>query len=265
VFVLSESDGEKATINSISTASKGITLRQTSIKITYIGNDGVYISDGASAVIIDALPGSLAGRSPIESGVQISIQRGSVKFTNTKAALVTHAHGDHVSVASVNSFLAANSSAIVIAPSSITSSIISEPQISTVSPNFGQFEDVILGDIKVKVMHMKHFNAFGNNFSSVVNYSYLVEIGGVKILHLGDFEYSASNLEPFDLAAESIDIVLIPALSPFLNVVSKNVIDGINAKRIIALHLLSSTGVADVREIYPSAVVFKSSLEYFRY
>lgn len=265
VFILSIADGEIATINALSSSSNNITLAQTSIKITYIGNDGVYISDGMVAVVIDALPGGLTGWSEIANGVQTSIERGTGDFSNTKVAMVTHAHTDHVSFTSVNSFLSKNSSSMLIAPPDITPSINSSTQINSANPALGQFEDVVIDGINIKVMHMSHFDAFGDDFSNIINFTYLVELGGLKILHLGDFEYSTANLAPFNLSSEAIDIVLIPALSPFLNAASKTVVDGINAKNEIALHLLSSTNVNEVKAIYPNAEVLKNSLEFVRY
>ncbi|MEO9965253.1 MAG: MBL fold metallo-hydrolase [Reichenbachiella sp.] len=263
-FVMSV--GAEGIASVLSEPSNAIAIKQSSIKITYIGNDGVYISNGSKAVIIDALPGDLSGWSPIAGGVQSQLEQGSGDFKNVKVAMVTHAHGDHVSSTSVNRFLTANPDAFVVVPSGLTNSISSQPQLSDLAPVRGSSAEEIYDGIKVKVLHMRHFDLFGNDFSTVDNYGYLVEIGGKKILHLGDVFYSKENFESFDLTSENIDVLLIPTFNALLTSANKDLIDEyISPTNIIGLHLPTSTIKSVVNNIYPDARVFKTSLEFERY
>lgn len=265
VFVLSVADGTNATLNTLSPASRAITLEETTVKITYIGNDGVHITDGENSVIIDALTGNLTSWKPANVAAQSSIERGSGDFQNIRVAMVTHNHGDHFSPNSINSFLGNNSQATLIAPPQVLGSVNSTSQVSNLNPARGTSAEATFGNIRVKVISLRHFDMFGNNFSGVENFGYLVELGGKKILHLGDFDYTNSNLSPFNLKSENIDAVLIPTFSTLISTANKAIIDGqIGAKKVICLHLLSSTTLDQVRAVYPDAAVFTSSLQFER-
>lgn len=263
-FILSM--GVEGVSNVLSSPSNAITLKQASIKITYIGNDGVHISDGTQAVIIDALPGDLSGWSPIASGVQSAIEQGSGEFGHIKVAMVTHAHGDHVSSASINRFLNANAGAQVILPAGLHGSISHAAQISDLAPARGTSAEETFNGIKISVLHMRHFDLFGNDFSSVDNYGYLVEIGGKKVLHLGDVYYSEANFSPFDLSSKAIDVALIPTFNTLVSSANKALIEEqIAPAHLIGLHLQSSTALSTVYSVYPDAVVFKTSMAFERY
>ncbi|MEO9805518.1 MAG: MBL fold metallo-hydrolase [Reichenbachiella sp.] len=263
-FILSM--GMEGVSNVLSEPSNAITIKQSSIKITYIGNDGVHISDGVQGVIIDALPGDLSGWSPIANGIQSAIESGSGDFANIKVAMATHAHGDHVSSASVNRFLSANSGAKVIVPSGLQGSISNQSQVADLTPLRGESAEETFDGIKVKVLHLRHFDLFGNDFSSVDNFGFLVEIGGKKVLHLGDVDYSEENFMPFNLTAEKIDVLLIPTFNTLISSANKTLIEEqISPAHIIGLHLPTSTAKSVVNNVYTDAVVFKTSMEFERY
>ncbi len=271
VFVLSVADGVNATNNALSSSSNQISLRQTTVKITYIGNDGVYISDGEKAVIIDALPGNLDGWVPVADGVRIALERGDSPFGNVKACMVTHAHGDHYSTSSVNGFLISNPSSIFLGTPQVVNSGISggAGQIQSLSLDLDSEEEVIADGISIRVIRIRHFNPqSGQDFSSTTeNYAYLLELGGKKILHTGDGDMSVANFENLGLKDQGIDAVLIPTFH-FGNQLQTSkrdaLLEHIDPTYIIGLHLESATPASDVTAIYPDAIVFNQSLQFIR-
>ena len=270
VSVLSISTDESIS-NSISPRSEPITLAQTTIKITYIGNDGVYISDGEKAVIIDALPGNLNGWNPVANGIQSKVESGASPFGNVVAAMVTHNHGDHYSISSVNSFLSVNSDAVFLAPSQVVESGINggADQIEDLNLALDTETEVNVSGVRIRIMRIRHFTPQdGTNFSGTVNYAFLVEIGGKKVLHIGDGNLSIGNFSDLGLKSEGVDVALIPTFnfsSQLTEARRQVLLDHISPDHIIGLHLASATPSSDVTNLYPGAIVFRESLQSIRF
>lgn len=269
IYVLSVADGENAILSTLSVASSVLSLAVTTIKITYIGNDGVYISDGDKAVIIDALPGNLNGWNPVATGVQSQIENGSDPFNNVSVAMVTHAHGDHMSTSSINTFLNRNSSASFLAPPQVRGNSIIGTQVEDLDLEMDTQVDVEIDGIPIKVLRIRHFNPLdGTDFATTTeSYAFLITLGGVKILHIGDGDLSTVNFSNLGLTQEAIDVVLIPTFnfSGQLNTANRDVLnDHIAPREIIGLHLASATATSDVTNLYPDAIVFRNSLQFVR-
>lgn len=264
-FVLSVADGVNATLNRLSTGSASLTLAQTSIKITYMGNMGFVITDGDKQVIIDGLHGNLNGWYQVPPTAMTDLQAGRAPYGPSDIAMCTHAHGDHLSNAAVNSFLAANSGARFLAPPQARSGI-SSSRAESLNTALHESEIFIHNEVEVEVLHAHHFDQFGNDFSGVENYMYIVNIGGMKVLHMGDVRYSANNLSPFDLGAKDIDIVIIPTFNTLVSAANNTLImDQISPDHIIATHLQTSTVVSTVQVAFPQADVFNTPLGFKRY
>jgi len=261
-YVLSVADGINADINTLSEPSNSIAMAQTTIKITYIGNDGVMISAGDRKVLIDALPGNLDGWIAIPSDVQSDVRAGEGDFEGIDYLCVTHSHGDHFSPSEITNFLNFNPGVTLIGPPQVTGSF-GGSQISSASPARWETEVVSGEGIKITILHMKHFDIFGNDFSMVENYSYIVEIEGVKVAHFGDFEYSEENLEPF--VFENITTVMLPTFSSLISDTNRELVDAmVNPEFVIGLHLQSNTEPASITATYPGSIVFNEPGQFIR-
>lgn len=65
------------------------------------------------------------------------------------------------------------------------------------------------------------------------NTGYLVELGGFKILHVGDADLEAKNLSKYNIAKENIDVAFLPLW--FLG--KDELLKSVNAKQIIFVHV----------------------------
>ena len=269
VFVLSLPDGIVAGLGALSAPSAEVTLAVRTVKITYLANDGVLIEDDQHRVLIDALHRAAGDWISLPTASRNLLERGQAPFDGIDLALATHNHGDHVDPASAVPFMSAMPDARFIGPPPVTASLSSiNSQIEAVAPAFGERVDLVVNGVPVSVLHLRHFDQFGNDFSSVQNFGYLVELGGLKILHLGDVDYAADNLEPFDLDQEGIDVVLIPTFNTLLSVQSRDVIlEHVAPAHVIALHMLESRIVSEgcvIRGLYEGATLFTTPLEFIR-
>ncbi len=268
VFVLSVADGTIASLNSLSVASSPVLL--TRIKIVYLGNDGVYITDGEKGLIVDALPGDLSGWIPFVNNLQFNIEQGNSPYDNIGLAMITHNHGDHFNSSSTSTFLAKNPSVKLLAPSQVRGSISAgQDQIEDFTLALDEQIDLIIDEIPIRIMRIRHFTPQnGADFSSSESLAFLIELGGKKILHIGDGDLSAENFGTLDLHTENIDVALIPTFTFSGQLTGNNkaiLIANISPENIIGLHLGSTTTVSTVQNIYPDATVFTQSLQFVQY
>ncbi len=236
------------------------------MQITYTGNAGVLLTSGEDKVLIDSLQNHTNNfwvRLP-QPDLDAMID-GVAPFDSVDFALVTHNHPDHFNSTRVRSFLGNNPDASFIGPPQVRSVLGPHEQSLDVSPEF-QNEILVTGasGIEVEVLHMEHFDQFGNDFSRVENFSYLVTMGDVSLLHLGDVDFIEENFENFDLANRGIDAVVLPAFNTLLTESNRElIIDQINPRHIIAAHLRAgqlASETENVRRIYPDATIFTEPL-----
>lgn len=246
--------------------SLSASAQENAVTITYLQNDGVLISNGEDKVLIDALFTPVSGWINITDNELNNMTSAIAPYNDIDLVLITHNHGDHYSIASVNAHLNNNSNARLIAPPQVRSNF-SGSQILTVSPSVGQSESLTINGIELEVLHMHHFDAFGNDFSNVQNYGFLIKIGGVNILHLGDVEMTVENLQSFGLAGKNINYVLIPTFNTQAHLQTSHrdaLLSQVNPANIIGLHLFFS-GISsrkqEILNLYPDAIVFSEPLQ----
>ncbi|MCH7962944.1 MAG: MBL fold metallo-hydrolase [Bacteroidetes bacterium] len=241
---------------------------QEEVTITYLQNDGVLISDGTYKVLIDAIFNPLSGWINLDPAENSKLTNAQPPYDDVDLVLITHNHGDHYSISNVNTHMNNNSNGKVIAPPQVMVNF-SGPQFLNINPAFGESESLIVNGIEVEVLHIRHFDAFGIDFSDVENFGYLINIGGFNILHLGDVFMSVENLQNFGLAEKGIDVVLIPTFHTPAHLMNSHrdaLISQVQPANIIALHLLSGSIAVitqQVNDLYPGATIFSVPLQSF--
>ncbi|MCH8034375.1 MAG: MBL fold metallo-hydrolase [Bacteroidetes bacterium] len=241
---------------------------QEEVTITYLQNDGVLITDGTKKVLIDAIFNPLSGWINLDPAENSKLTNAQAPYDDVDLVLITHNHGDHYSISNVNTHMNNNSNGKVIAPPQVMANF-SGPQFLDINPAFGESESLIVNGIELEVLHIRHFDAFGIDFSDVKNFGYLINIGGFNILHLGDVFMSVENLQNFGLAEKGIDVVLIPTFhtpAHLMNSHREALISQVQPANIIALHLLSGSIAVitqQVNDLYPGATIFSEPLQSF--
>ncbi len=273
--VLSIADGARATQHALSSASNTMALTPSTIKITFIADDGVAITDGTKTVLIDALPQTSSvlvnGQAIIwhsaAPGLLARIRDGDPPFDNVAALLITHDHPDHWEASSTTTFLNAHPATTVVAPTSVAAAFAGHARVRALSPVLFHAETTVVDGITIEALRMVHFSNFGVDFSGVENIAFVVTMGGKRILHLADSDFTAANYTPFALTARNIDVAILPAAEFKLTPASIGFVrTHIAPAAIIASHLETKTSEATVKSIWGSDVkVFTSSLQFFRF
>ena len=268
-FILSEADGSTANIDALSSASNTITVANTTVKITAVGNAGVLIEDDQFKVLVDGVYGNLSGWVQMSGSELQRLTTGTAPYDGVDVVLATHNHGDHFAPTSAATVLGAHPGALLIGPPQAVSTMSSQNQVVQISPAFHQRAETTVNGVRIEILHLTHFDQFGNDFSGVENYAYIIHLGGKKILHMGDVDYAVSNLSAFGLDQEGIDIVLIPTFNTLISTANRDAIVGnINPANVVGLHFLVSQMSSDSTQtatLFPGAVLFTRAPSSVRY
>ncbi|NMA23953.1 MAG: hypothetical protein GX938_10670 [Spirochaetales bacterium] len=98
----------------------------------------------------------------------------------------------------------------------------------------GNVQEVNVNGVKIQSFSMIHD---GEEYENVRNLGYLIEIGGRKILHVGDAKPVKENYQKFDLINKGLDLLIAPFPYVGLPTARRVIEEYIRPKKIVAVHL----------------------------
>lgn len=189
----------------INTQTPGVTL-------TYLGNMGVLLEAGERRIVVDGFHrGGLAEYAAVPVRLLEPLEGARPPFTSLTAALTTHRHKDHFDSRSVASRLTADSLVLYAGPPEVIDSVSAAlPAL----PNRSRIRAVRpIGDDRIRIADgILGLNLPHNPTPSrrAENVGYLIEIGGLKVLHVGDADPTIENYRGQRLGEERVDIAIVP-------------------------------------------------------
>ena len=251
---------------------QGITqqsLAQQDVTVTYIANEGVFISAGADQILIDALhepyrPAYL----PTPPDIKSNIFNAAPPFNSVDILLVSHVHLDHFDAELVGRYLSYQQGPVLFSSAQVIDSVRAqagdltqvEERIKVVPYKTGESATYAKGGISVKAGKVTHGSA---RFAWVENLGHVVKMGGKTFLHVGDPGFGRSDIAQL-LNGEHIDVALLPAWFVTEKDGRKTINEVIKPDRIIVVHV-SPANTATVRKTtekhYPEAIVFSEPME----
>lgn len=273
VFVLTVALDLLVNTNTLSNRSPEISLDAgDKVKVTYIANDGVMIEFEDQKVVIDAInrTSNLTGWVSPSSTALRAVENGDPPYDNIDVIMITHGHGDHYATSAVRNYLSNNPQTKLIAPTSIRNTFgASTAQLVNVSLEKFERTNQILNGISIDILRVEHFDQFGNNFSGVESYAYVVQIKDKKFFHAGDIDYVDSKLDLFNLLSDNITAAFIPTFGNLVNAANRDaLVNNINPKQVIGLHFQTaslSTTLGQIHSIYPEAITFTSPFQIVKF
>lgn len=161
---------------------------------TYLGNEGIMVSDGHSTILFDPLyPNGFGTYQMVPEETRQAIMAGAAPFNAVDAIFISHMHPDHFSVDEVILYLEQHEQVRLYAPSQAVDWMRQE------TGNEAIFERVIAvplerldapltyqeGDLVIDVVRIPH--AGWPNRAEVSNLVWRVTLpDGVTVMHLGD-------------------------------------------------------------------------------
>jgi L-ascorbate metabolism protein UlaG (beta-lactamase superfamily) len=241
------------------------------LEVTYIANSGFMFASGNTRILIDAL--YLNGdiwETPSKK-VQKAMTKGAPPFKNISHMLVSHFHDDHFDATLVSRFLV-NSPNATLVTNRQTDSVLKrvyrqDPELKRPgqlkiiqAPMFGS-ETYEASGLKVKCLVQRHM---GKDDYKVESMGLLVEMGGKKILHIGDADYTDENFAGYNLQNENIDVAFIHYWF-LLDCEGRRIIENyIKPEKIVITHIPYDElrrNYKRIREYYPDVEVFLNHLD----
>ena len=240
------------------------------LSIRYIANEGVLISSGAKQVLIDGLHREYKPAYAFPPADLLSaLETARAPYDKINLLLVSHVHLDHFHPDSIGSHLKNNPKAALISSEQVVGEVARsfadyariKPQIKQVTPAWKEFVELDHDGVKLKILGLRHSS---ERFRWIQNLGHIIEIGGKKLLHIGDADMTAENFAAFNLAKEKIDIAFIPYWFLLSGDGRSLVKEQFNAKQVIAVHISPGEAEqvsANLKEVYPEAIPLTNILE----
>jgi len=262
-----------AALTAVATLLRALPQAQPALTITFLANEGVHLAAGDKAVLIDALFEHY-GREfalPADS-TRAALAAARPPFHEVDVVLVTHRHGDHFHPAPMAAHLRANPRATLLTSRQVIDSLRAHPPAAAlaaerlVAPPVrrGERQRHAVAGIPVELLGLPH----GGNPRRVPDHlGYVVELGGQRVLHVGDTDISEAAFRPLRLDTARIDIALLPDWMITSAEGRETIARWIKPGRVVAIHLTAQDTPAAarrVREALPSAIAFETSLSTLR-
>lgn len=186
------------------------------VTITQLANEGVMLTSGDTRIMIDGMvvkPYSVYGGLDKEAAALFDEQGGV--FSGVDLALVSHRHHDHNQPAAACRFMQASTGTLLETSGQVIglmrekcrSFIVSSERVNEINPQYEAPVVLKAGEGTVRIFPLSHGV---RKYAKIQNYGHLVELGGVRMLHVGDAAMDPADYEKAGLADISLDIAFIP-------------------------------------------------------
>ncbi len=231
------------------------------VSLTYLANMGVLLEGDGRRVVIDGLHrGGLAEYAAVPRTLLDPLEGAREPFGTLDLVLTSHRHLDHFDAASVAARLGADSGVAYVAARETTDSLYARtalardhPRVRGVTPPPGGETELAFARIGVKVLDLPHNPTPSRR---VANVGFLLDLDGLRILHVGDANPEAAIFEAHRLAAGRVDVAIVPFW--YLTGEDAAVRKAIGARIWVASHIPPADTAAVRRQVLarlPSAIV----------
>ncbi|HEX6059863.1 MAG TPA: MBL fold metallo-hydrolase [Gemmatimonadaceae bacterium] len=243
--------------------------RHDGVTVTFLANEGVMLEGGGRKVLIDALflKYKTGFALPADS-TQRALQGARPPFHDVDLVLATHHHGDHFHPAPMAAHLRANPGATLLSTRQVVDSLrgriaasdpVSRRILARALPDGAHRREVVDG-ITVELLGLRHHD--------IDHLGYIVEIGGRRVLHVGDTDRAERSFPALRLDTARIDVALLPEWMVRDERGRAAIERWIGPKHVVAFHVGEGDGPGTERAVgaaYPGAITFVRPLETHRW
>lgn len=237
------------------------------LELMYLCNEGFLVRAGEHELLIDAFVSQpYAGYTAVPHELRSAMLTGKPPFDGVELALTSHFHADHFQPKSAAEFLLAHPETKFISSPQVVEALQSKLEeeaaagrVTALLPEAQQKVEASEKETRVELLRLPHSG--GDITASVQNLGHLIEIGGARILHLGDADSYDAAVDHYDLEQRQIDVALVPfwCLQDADKVALAKKFLG--AKHIVAVHVPADQ-IADIKAelaaIDPSILLFEN-------
>ncbi|HEY0672611.1 MAG TPA: MBL fold metallo-hydrolase [Longimicrobiales bacterium] len=238
------------------------------VTATFLANEGVLLTAGDKKVLIDALFEKYkTGFALPADSTRAALAAARAPFNDVDVVLFTHYHGDHFHPAPVAAHLRANARATLLTSPQVIDSlngrvsaadpIAQRMRARSLAPGAKRRE--VVNGINIDVLGLPH-----GGRPDVQHLGFIVELGGRRVLHLGDADFNTETFARQRLDTMRIDVALVPEWA-LLDAQSRQIVQRwVRPRHIVAIHVMEGEGervARALRRVLPSAMTFTRSLE----
>jgi L-ascorbate metabolism protein UlaG (beta-lactamase superfamily) len=242
--------------------------QDSGVSLTFLANEGVMLSAGGKKVLIDALFLKYErGYAVPADSTLAALGRARPPFDSVDVILVTHRHGDHFHPAPVTTHLSANRPATLVTSRQVIDSLrvhaparaLPAERLMSRTMRPGTRRREVISGIPIELLGLPH-----GGHPRVEHLGFIVELGGRRVLHVGDAELSEETLAPLRLDTARIDVALLPSWAIIGRKERRAIERWIRPRQVVAFHVGERDGAKTaraVRSAMPGAVTLVRSLE----
>lgn len=234
------------------------------VEITYLGNEGVLLRSGTSAVLIDALHGPYLGYAAAPPEVLEAVVKGRPPYQDVQLILVSHVHNDHFDSRLVASHLLNNRKAVLASSGRIATAVrafipdvpANKDRVKTIELQPGAARAHSFGGVDVEFLALPHDGP--RPWQELQNLGHIVSIGGLKILHVGDAKMDPSWFGAFRLPQRDIDVALLPGWYLSSPEGQRLTREQIRPRHVVAVHVKEESAAdarSEIQAAFPEAAV----------
>ena len=241
------------------------------VQVRFLANEGVLLSAGEDKVLIDALFVKYGDYAVPDWRTARNLAAAQPPFDSVDVVLVTHYHGDHFAPEPVARHLRSNPRATLVASQQVIDSLragasladIGAARILSRTMKEGTWKRDTINGVTVELLGIPHGS---RRHRHVEHVGFIVEMGGRRVLHVGDTDITDATYAPLRLDTARVDVALIPYWA-LLDDDSRRVIARyIKPKHIVAMHVDAGDAAGrriarQVESAMPGAVTFHRPLE----
>lgn len=186
------------------------------VTITRLANEGVIIDDGATRIMIDGLvvePYALYGGLP--ESLAKAFRDVTGLFEGIDLALASHQHHDHNQPEFACRFLQHSPRTRMLSSRQVfdlmrercRQFITTTSQVRVIDPSYGMPVAMREEGAEITAYLLSHGTG---KYARLQNLGHLVDIGGLRILHIGDAAMDPADFATAGLDAVALDAALIP-------------------------------------------------------
>lgn len=188
---------------------------QVKLELVYLANEGFLLRSGEHTLVIDAfVTEPYGGYAAVPDELFAKLVARAAPFVDLDLVLASHVHADHFQPAAAAEFLAAHPELPFVTSPQVLEALAKEsseavtPGCRALLPRPDEVVAESAGGIRVELLRLPHTG--GSRTAGVENLGHLVELGGLRLLHVGDADVEREELADYDLAAREIDVALVP-------------------------------------------------------
>lgn len=187
---------------------------EVELELTYLANEGFLVRAGETKLLIDAfVPEPYGEYAGVPETLHADMLAGKPPFDGIDLALASHFHRDHFQAPSAAEFLSTRATTPFLSAPDVVDMLRAElsgdaalERVRELLPDAQKTLEFQEGGIEVELLRLPH----GVTDNGVQNLGHVIELGGVRLLHVGDSDVRAPDVAGYGLQSRAIDVAFLP-------------------------------------------------------